>query len=90
MLILKNSNRFRKDLKNVKSSGRSDEFFLFVIKMLLHEEKLPAKCRVHKLSGNWKGYYECHIAPDWLLIYRYAEDNKLFLARTGSHSELFG
>lgn len=52
------------------------------------EKSLPEKHRPHILSGKWNKYYECHIEPDWLLIYR-AEDGVLELARTGTHSDLF-
>jgi len=50
---------------------------------------LPEKNKDHALSGNWSGFQECHILPDWLLIYRIAGD-ELYLARTGTHADLFG
>ncbi len=55
---------------------------------LAKKEKLDVRYSDHALTGNWKGHRECHIAPDWLLIYR-IKDNDLLLIRTGSHSELF-
>lgn len=58
---------------------------------LAMEKPLPEKCRDHALTGNWEGHRECHIQPDWLLVYRIEEDVLvLTLARTGTHSDLFG
>ena len=58
--------------------------------MLCHNEPIPLKNKDHNLIGNWQGYRECHIEPDWLLIYRIQLDkNTLELARTGTHSDLF-
>jgi mRNA interferase YafQ len=59
-----------------------------VIEKLMQGDVLETKYRDHQLTGNWKGHRDCHIAPDWMLIYRIAGDD-LFLERTGSHSELF-
>lgn len=62
-----------------------------VVTLLAMGEPLPDKNRDHDLSGNWAGYRECHIRPDWLLIYRIENDVlMLTLTRTGSHSDLFG
>lgn len=88
MLQLQTSKRFRQDLKKLKGSGKNPEKMFQIIDLLLKKEVLPQNCYPHKLSGNWKGYLECHIEPDWLLIYTY-QNNNLSLARTGSHSELF-
>ena len=55
---------------------------------LKSNEKLEAKYKDHSLTGNWKGYRDCHIEPDWLLLYKITATN-LFLVRTGSHSDLF-
>ena len=61
-----------------------------VVKKLADGEKLDEKHRDHALTGNWKNYRECHIQPDWLLVYRYEKDILILtLARTGTHSELF-
>ena len=51
-------------------------------------ERLPAAARPHPLKGEWKSYWECHVAPDWLLIYR-VTDEEVLLARTGAHADLF-
>lgn len=71
------------------ASGRySVNDFLTIVDCLAKDESLPEKFRDHALIGEWKGYRECHIKPDWLLIYR-KTDTELILVRTGSHSELF-
>ena len=63
--------------------------FLTVVEMLANDEALPHKYRDHILSGDWENHRECHIKPDWLLIYKKNDVNQLILIRTGSHSELF-
>ena len=84
------STRFTKDLKLCKSRGWDTEIIKKVIKKLSNGMPLEEKYKDHSLSGNWNGYRECHIQPDWLLIYRYTEDEPiLYLTRTGSHSDLF-
>lgn len=81
--------QFQRDYKKVIASGRyKKEDFLDVIKMLATDEKLLPKYVDHSLTGKWKDFRDCHIKPDWVLIYKKYENN-LFLARTGSHSELF-
>jgi len=61
-----------------------------VIEQLQRQKTLPKRYQDHPLTGNWQGYRECHLAPDWLLIYKImASDSCLRLARTGSHAELF-
>ncbi len=83
------STQFKRDYKKIASSGRySRDELLTVIDLLAHDKLLPVKLRDHALVGEWKGFRECHIRPDWLLIYQKI-DKELFLARTGSHSELF-
>jgi len=59
-----------------------------VITLLVDEKSLPVRCRDHILSGNYADHRECHIEPDWLLIYRMTEE-AVILERTGSHSDLF-
>ena len=96
MLVLKPSSQFKKDFKKLAKSGKYDLGELKkVIDTLSREEELnPLVHRPHKMIGNWKGFMECHIvsiASDWLLIYKAdTEENVLKLARTGTHSELFG
>jgi mRNA interferase YafQ len=79
--------RFKKDLKKLKSSNRDEDELIAVITVLANEEPLDEKFRDHNLIGNYAGCRECHIRPDWLLIYQMAETD-LLLMRTGSHSEL--
>ncbi len=81
--------RFKKDLKKLKSSNRNEDDLLAVIDRLANNEPLEPKNRDHNLIGEYAGCRECHINPDWLLVYRKTEAD-LILVRTGSHSELFG
>ncbi len=84
------TNKFKKDLKLCKSRGYNINLIRNVIEKLSNGEKLEDKYKDHDLKGNWSGYRECHILPDWLLIYRYNNDDLiLLLTRTGSHSDLF-
>ena len=84
------TNQFKKDLKRAKK--RSLDLYLLdqIVTKLANQESLPASCRDHNLSGDWTGFRECHIQPDWLLIYRIDDpDLILILFRTGSHADLF-
>ena len=82
--------QFKKDLKTVKKQGKDFEKLYNVIEKLANGEMLEPKHRDHALIGNLKGCRECHIEPDWLLIYEIIDDVLvLMLNRTGSHSELF-
>lgn len=83
--------QFKKDYKKIAASGRySVKDFLSIVRLLAQDKPLLEKNRDHSLNGEWIGYKECHIKPDWLLIYKKLDNNKsLVLARTGSHSELF-
>ncbi len=87
MLKLVFEKKFKKDYKRVSKQGKPMDLLDDIMKLIAKGEKLPKKKQDHPLSGNWKGARECHIAPDWLLIYYLAED-KVFFSRTGSHSEL--
>jgi mRNA interferase YafQ len=80
---------FEKDLKKLSKSGKNISKLRDVVATLADDKKLAAKHRPHILSGNWKGRWECHIEPDWLLIWRYDAD-EIILERTGSHANLFG
>lgn len=87
---LKPSSKFQKDLKRAEKRGYDLSLITEVIKILASGEALPAKYKDHNLSGNYAGYKECHITPDWLLIYALTEsDLILYLTRTGTHSDLF-
>jgi len=81
--------QFKKDYKRVKKQNKNLDKLRSVIELLAQRKQLPAKCRDHKLTGYQKEHRDCHIEPDWLLIYRFDGDD-LILERTGSHSELFG
>ena len=82
--------QFKKDYKLAIKRGLKIELLEEVINSLANGVPLPEKNKDHELTGDWVGHRECHIQPDWLLIYR-IEDNVLVLtlARTGSHSDLF-
>jgi len=84
------SNKYKKDLRKCVARGYDLDRLQVVFELLRHDEALPAACRPHKLSGNYNGYWECHIAPDWLLIYAYPDNETLVLVRTGTHADLFG
>lgn len=81
--------QFKKDYKRSKKQGRDLAGLRSVIERLAARLPLSPKNRDHQLSGRWNKHRECHIAPDWLLIYR-IEGDDLILERTGSHSELLG
>ncbi len=84
------SNQFKKDLKLAIKRGYNMKRIEFVVDTLAKGEPLPEKYRDHPLSGNFIGCRECHILPDWLLIYEIAEKELLlYLTRTGTHSDLF-
>jgi mRNA interferase YafQ len=83
------TSQFKQDLKRVKNSGRYVvDDLLQVLDLLAQNQPLLEKHKDHNLTSNWKGHKECHIKPDWLLIYQLTSD-KVVLTRTGSHSELF-
>lgn len=82
--------QFKKDLKLAKKQNKDIEKLFEVVELLANGEKLDFKYKDHDLSGNYKGTRECHIEPDWLLVYEYQNDVLvLMLYRLGSHSELF-
>ena len=89
-LTVKLTTIFKKDYKMAMKRGRKLELLDKVITTLALGENLPNEKRDHDLHGNWKGYRECHIQPDWLLIYKIEKDVLvLTLTRTGTHSDLF-
>lgn len=90
MLELVTTSTFRKDLKIAKKRGYDLSLIEFVIDELLKENTLAPKYKDHALTGNYRGFRECHILPDWLLIYS-IDKSKLILtaSRTGTHSDLF-
>lgn len=81
---------FKRDFKKIKKRGFNIELLENVVDTLLKGEQLPLQNKDHALSGNWKGYRECHIQPDWLLIYEIIDDRLILsLTATGTHSDLF-
>ena len=90
MLKVVASNRFKKDLKAAAKRGLDLEKLNAVVNTLASGKPLPPQNRDHELTGNYRSFRECHVAPDWLLIYRIEKDDLLlFLFRTGSHADLF-
>ena len=88
---VKVTNAFKKDYKQAIKRKLPIELLENIVAKLANGEQLPEKNRDHALSGNWSGHRECHIQPDWLLVYRIEEGVLvLTLARTGTHSDLFG
>ena len=79
---------FLKDLQRAKKRGKALTKIEGVIDLLVQEKPLPAKNKNHKLKGEYKDCLECHIEPDWLLIYQKTKD-EIILMRTGSHADLF-
>lgn len=87
---IKFTNRFKKDLKLAKKQGKDIDKLFNVVEKIANDEPLDEKFRDHLLMGNYKGTRECHIEPDFLLIYEKFENILvLTLIRTGSHSDLF-
>lgn len=83
-------NQFKKDLKLAKKRGLNMESLDNVVTLLVTHGKLPVNYKPHILKGNFKGLWECHIQPDWLLVWEQNETIKLItLYRTGTHSDLF-
>jgi len=80
--------QFKKDFKKIVKQGKDISKLETLIDLLIEGESLPQKYKDHSLIGKWKNHRDCHIEPDWILIYRITEDS-LFLERTGSHSQLF-
>lgn len=89
--IVKYTTQFKKDYKLALKRGLDIRLMQDVVAALAMGLPLPDKNKDHALSGNWAGHRECHVLPDWLLIYRIDDDVLvLTLSRTGSHSDLFG
>ena len=80
--------QFKKDIKRQIKQGKDQQKLISVVQLLLVGETLPPRNRDHPLRGPWKGRRDCHIEPDWILVYRRTAD-ELLLERTGSHSDIF-
>ncbi|MGL5034328.1 MAG: type II toxin-antitoxin system YafQ family toxin [Microcystaceae cyanobacterium] len=81
-------NQFNKDIKRLQKCGKDMEKLKIIIKKLTEEQTLDPKYKDHALIVNWKDHLDCHIEPDWLMIYKITETNIIFV-RSGSHSDLF-
>ena len=88
MKQIKVSNKFKKDYAKLQKQGKCIKKIKIIVDKLANEQVLDKKYRVHKLTGEYRDTLECHIEPDWLLIY-IINENYIELIRTGSHSELF-
>ena len=87
---LKPTKKFQKDLKRIEKRGYKMDLLTEVLVILANGETLPEKYKDHALKGNYAGYRECHIDPDWLLIYKIQKDLLILaLTRTGTHADLF-
>jgi len=90
MLKIRYSSRFKRDFKAVIKRGYDVRLLEEVLNLLVQEKTLPQKCLDHPLTGNYTGHRECHITPDWLLIYKVEKGILILsLTRTGTHSDLF-
>ncbi len=90
MFTVKPTARFSRDLKRIEKRGYKIELLTAIIKKLANGELLDESYRDHPLKGDFDGCRECHVAPDWLLIYEIAGNELfLYLTRTGTHSDLF-
>ena len=88
---IKRTTQFKKDVKLMLKQGKDIRALLDVVEMLRTDTPLPESCRDHALSGEFAGHRECHIRPDWLLVYLVRNDVLvLTLVRTGTHADLFG
>jgi mRNA interferase YafQ len=88
MLTPSYTKQFAKDLKRMLNRGKSGEEIKQVLRKLVNEDQLDPRHKDHKLIGSYKDRRECHIEPDWLLIYKKTR-NEIIFERTGSHSDLF-
>ncbi len=80
--------QFKRDFKRIKKRGKDEQKLREVAEKLLAGQTLDSKYRNHQLIGNYAGRNECHIEPDWLLIYK-AEEGRIIFERTGTHADLF-
>ncbi len=90
--IIRSTSQFKKDVKRQKKRGKDFKEFKGLVNKIIEGVPLPSKYRDHKLLGNYRKYKdvrECHVEPDWLLIYLRTE-NEVILIRTGTHADLFG
>lgn len=90
MYQLEQTGKFKKDIKIAKKRGLDMQLLDEVVTHLVENGTLPQKNKPHKLTGNYKGFWECHVQPDWLLVWEQNDTIRLItLTRTGTHSDLF-
>ncbi|MCI8510839.1 MAG: type II toxin-antitoxin system YafQ family toxin [Lachnospiraceae bacterium] len=90
MLNIRYSAKFKRDYKTIMKRGYNPQLLQEVLTLLSTEQPLPFKYKDHNLAGSYEGHRECHITPDWLLIYKIEQEIlTLSLTRTGTHSDLF-
>ena len=89
MRTIRFTSKFKKDYKRIKRRGKDQSHLRDVVELLANDQTLPSHYRDHDLIGDYVGTRECHIEPDWLLIYQFQGETELILVRTGSHSDLF-
>jgi len=82
------SGQFKKDVKLAEKRGKNLSKLKLILDLLIEEEPLPAQCKDHSLRGDFMGSRDCHIEPDWILIYQIGSNHVTF-ERTGTHSDLF-
>jgi mRNA interferase YafQ len=87
-LELRTTTAFERDLRRVSKQGKDLDKLEAIVDLLQAQKPLLPRCRAHPLRGNWSGHWDCHVGPDWLLLYKLTND-ALILVRTGSHAELF-
>jgi mRNA interferase YafQ len=83
------SKAFERDIKRLRKRGKDLELLWPLIEAIRHDLPLEPRLRDHALTGEWQGFRDCHVAFDWVLIYR-TDDEAVYLTRTGTHSDLFG
>jgi mRNA interferase YafQ len=88
MLTAVTSSRFKRDVKKLQKRGKDMTKLRDILQLLIEEQPIPEVYRDHSLRGDWSGFRDLHIEPDWLLLYR-VDGDELQLARTGTHSGLF-
>ena len=91
MLKIMFTNRMKRDVKRMKRRGKDIEKLTLVLDALARQRPLPERCRDHALTGSLADFRECHVEPDWLLMYQVFEDVLILSAiATGTHADLFG
>ncbi len=88
-LDLRTTTAFERDVRRMEKRSKDLDKLEKIVDLLQSQQPLPAQCRRHPMKGVWTGHWDCHIEPDWILVYKLTE-KALILVRTGSHAELFG